>query len=684
MMSLHLLKGKYSLAAYSATLLLVTTVANSSNQNTIQFKRGMYSTINESRALTNTTNNPQVNNASRQYAIIQFEELPTAIEKTELTKQGIELLEYISDKAYWAKVNNISKATFRPKTKESAQQTQNFRLWVPPNDIKVSSGLEAAMKGGDSIDAFNVTAVFHQGVSKPSLEKKLDDNDIQSTVNWIGDITIKISTDLNGLKNLISFDELKWVEQQAPKTESDNATAAQRIKVDQIASQPLSLSGQGITIGIWDSGRVDFHADYNDRITILTDQNIRTHTTRITGMAIGNGAGDAAATGMAPRARVRNWSFNDLNYENDVIAEAQNNRIDVANFSFSTPLGWSSNGVDRSGPDSLFGFYSAEASVYDSIAHDYGLLIFKVAGNNRDDCRLTNLTDCDGDNEGFDSIPHRSVAKNIVTIGATDDEDNISIFTGWGPADDGRIKPDLCANGTSIYTTTRGNIYATTSGTSFSTPSASGAAALLLEHYNNIYDELPTDPALIKGIMIHSAAEFGPEQGPDPMCGWGLIDAQNAVQLISQEAFTIGSTAQGMDQNVTTIFVPQNTSQVKVTLAWTDPAGNPSASIALVNNLDLRLIDSNRNEYLPWRLDSNNGFKTAIRGNNTRDNIEQVTIDNPSPGSYTIRILTDDIPSGPQKYVLVSEFIDNSPSAETEELCFPIKGESTGLTFVCL
>ena len=184
--------------------------------------------------------------------------------------------------------------------------------------------------------------------------------------------------------------------------------------------------------------------------------------------------------------------------------------------------------------------------------------------------------------------------------------------------------------------------------------------------------------------MIHSATESGSQPGPDVMCGWGLLNAKNAAQLISQQAFMTGSASQGNDFDIASISVPNNVDQVKITLAWTDPAGNPAASIALVNNLDLRLVDASGTEYLPWRLDSNNGFKTIMRGDNNRDNVEQVTIDAPTPGTYTIRILAQDIPSGPQNYVLVSEFIGNSAPIKNNELCFPIKQESGTVNIVCL
>jgi len=239
----------------------------------------------------------------------------------------------------------------------------------------------------------------------------------------------------------------------------------------------------------------------------------------------------------------------------------------------------------------------------------------------------------------------------------------------------------LCANGVSVLTTAPNNLYQSSGGTSFSSPAAAGAAALLYEHYDNIYGEFPSDSALIKGAMLHSATEFGSSAGPDPICGWGIVNVQAAARLISQDAFLTGTASQGSHIDVATIKVTPNQQQVKATLIWTDPPGNPFAAKALINNLDLRLIDSNNNEYLPWSLDSNNNFRTAIRSNNSRDNVEQILIDNPPVGEYTIRVLTGDIPSGPQDFVLLSEAIGNAPA---DDFCLPIKTALGDFTILCL
>ena len=653
---------------------------HSSGDKKIQFKRGVYSSLSDTSieieaVKSNQKESPK--NTPRHHAILQFDELPTELEKAELVNQGIILLEYISDNAYWAKFINQSGAVNKSSALKRVNNITAVDMWMPPNQVKVSLEIEKLMKAADN-ELVNVTAIFHKGVSKPAIKQKLNERGGLMQISWLGSETARITAPIATIKGLIDFVELKWIEQQTPESEDDDLEATQRTGVDRITRVPLSLTGQGITLGIWDGGRPASHNDINDRVTVLTNDAESSHATRVTGVAIGNGAGNPTAIGMAPQARARNRSRRDFNFENDVNDEARDNLIQISNFSFSTTVGWSGDN-DRNN-DFLFGLYSSETSVFDGIAYNHGLLMFKSASNNRDDCNPNDSSDCDGDDEGYDSLPHRGTAKNMITVGNTDANNDVSFSSGWGPTDDGRIKPDLCAYGNSVLSTELNNEYATVGGTSAATPVAAGVAALLYEHYNNLYGERPDDSALIKGAMLHSAAEFGAASGPDPICGWGIVNAESAAKLISQDSFLTGTVSQGSQVDIGTISVAKNQAQVKVTLIWTDPPGNPAASKALINNLDLRLIDSNNNEYLPWSLDSSNNFRTAVRSDNNQDNVEQITIDSPPAGDYTIRILTGDIPSGPQDYVLFREVVE---SAASNELCFPIKTALGDVTILC-
>jgi len=84
---------------------------------------------------------------------------------------------------------------------------------------------------------------------------------------------------------------------------------------------------------------------------------------------------------------------------------------------------------------------------------------------------------------------------------------------------------------------------------------------------------------------------------------------------------------------------------LKVTICWTDPAGNPPpVSIdptdkMLVNDIDLRIIKKRDNYVsMPWKLDPMNPCGSAIKGDNDVDNVEQVIVNNASTGEYFVKI----------------------------------------------
>src|SRR5262249_51968735 len=145
-------------------------------------------------------------------------------------------------------------------------------------------------------------------------------------------------------------------------------------------------------------------------------------------------------------------------------------------------------------------------------------------------------------------IPGMGLAKNCVCVGATDAISgpaalrNTSSFSSWGPADDGRIKPDLVAMGEKVYaagaykkgdSVARPDHYDRVDGTSFATPTAAGIGALLVELFNNKQEREPTS-AEIKAVLVHTAMDAG-EPGPDLKFGWGIINALAAGRLIAAE-----------------------------------------------------------------------------------------------------------------------------------------------------
>ncbi len=364
----------------------------------------------------------------------------------------------------------------------------------------------------------------------------------------------------------------------------------------------------------------------------------------------------------------------------------------ISSHSYGQPLGWTPNiqgdgywgwmgDTSHSSTEDLrFGFYTEDALAWDEVAvaaPDY--LIVKSAGNERaregpldgephyifdGGWRLsTDVRGRDGGESGYDTIGDAGVAKNVLTVGAVDDapwgvqtpaDVMMTSFSGWGPVDDGRIKPDIVANGTNLLSTKSGtsNAYGTSSGTSMATPVVAGAVSLLQELYAREFGVSPQS-STVRALIIHSADEAGFDPGPDYRFGWGHLNAERAAGHIAQTALSDRSAAPMRPfptymlesslaaETTYSVEIPvTNAGPLRVTLGWTDPAG-PLREWALndrtpnlVHDLDLEIVGPD-GLHLPWILNPDNPADAATRGRNTRDNVEQIVF-RAEPGLYTV------------------------------------------------
>lgn len=113
---------------------------------------------------------------------------------------------------------------------------------------------------------------------------------------------------------------------------------------------------------------------------------------------------------------------------------------------------------------------------------------------------------------------------NTLGIGAVTNSNDVAGFSSRGPSFDGRIKPDLVAQGEMVYGATAGNFsgYGFRNGTSVSAPIASGIAALLLSAHPHLKN------TQVRNILFETADN---STSPDYERGYGLISALDAVQF---------------------------------------------------------------------------------------------------------------------------------------------------------
>ena len=485
-----------------------------------------------------------------------------------------------------------------------------------------------------------------------------------------------------------------------------NFNAAQTTGTNQLwtgGTTGLNLMGNGYLIGIWDAGGVrTTHQEFGSRVTIMDGASLSDHGTHVGGTMIASGV-QSSARGMAQQATLRSYDWDDDYSE---MATQAASGLTISNHSYGKVRGWTysdgymfwlGNTSISETEDYLFGFYDGVARDLDIVAFNApNYLMVWSAGNDRNDTWSgghyawingswkwsTATRDQDGGVDGYDCIPQHGVAKNILTVGAVNDITGgytspasvvMSDFSSWGPTDDGRIKPDIVANGVSLYSTSSDNnaSYTTFSGTSMASPNTTGTLALLQEHYRNVRGRAMSAAAL-KGLVINTASEAGPNDGPDYMFGWGLLNAVGAADKITQDNTNGGLIVEGILNNSQTIDYTyySDGSDINVTLSWTDPAGTPPAAalnpttLMLVNDLNLSVIrQSNSATYSPWVLNPANPAAAATKGNNIRDNVETVNVKNPAAGYYTVRIThSGSLSGGSQAYALIITGLKTPPT----------------------
>lgn len=522
--------------------------------------------------------------------------------------------------------------------------------------------------------------------------------DIAKQKNWPLTITLK-NGNKSVLKAIDNFGLPLYL------TTFNNTIAAATTSANQLwpgGSSGLNLSGSSNAVknklAIWDGGGVlTTHVELTGRVLQKDASTAIDHATHVAGTMI--------ASGVNPIAKGMAYGLQQLiaydafqNYTNGFLSQMTSeaaNGLLLSNHSYGDISGWRYNssvtpnrwefwGRFGETEDYKFGYYSFDAQSLDSIVYNapHYLPVFS-AGNNRGETgpavgqpyyRFSNSGSMDSagnrpsgisSNDSYGSIPTYGNAKNILTVGAVNGLSTgyskttdvvMSSFSSWGPTDDGRIKPDVVADGVNVTSSisTSNTAYATFSGTSMASPNTTGSLLLLQEYYNKLHPGTFLNSASLKALAIHTADEAGASPGPDYQFGWGLLNVLKASNIITANNSgnyylyedSLNNSSRTLDSFV---VVASGQSALKATIVWVDPPANVeqvnvlnNTTPKLMNDLDLRIYKGTTNSttiYKPWVLNPAIPSNAATKADNILDNVERVDVDSVVPGqTYTITV----------------------------------------------
>jgi len=514
--------------------------------------------------------------------------------------------------------------------------------------VKDDGGLSTF--GSEDYQNFNI--LFLEELTAFELKSYLDNNGIDAVVlkalPELKQAQVQVSrTDLEKLKNLelIQYmDKSQSMRTVHGEKTSRNSVTAKNIHVSRLWGGSYNLNGENMKVGIVDGGVIrathqEFTKNGCCRIINRSDVDTNFHATHVAGTIAADGD-DASARGMANRAKIYSYGFTDVAFAESFLKLYRNDGVLLSNHSYGY------NDKIR------LGEYDSEAATQDrAVSNNPFLNVFEAAGN---DGKVDGYAD-------FGIIKGPGNSKNVFTIGALNiTSSSVAKLSSTGPVKDGRIKPDLCARGEYVKSSTdeSDNSYAMMSGTSMASPAATGAATLIAQQYKRTTGGFDIRHDILKSIMVNTAVDKE-NRGPDYKVGFGMIDAQEAVDVVK----TIGTdttlvAANRVSHGGKTVydFKLTESTPFKTTVSWVDKESNPASSTTLVNDIDMLLVNKTTGAvYYPYTLDKNNPNALAKSDKPNRvDNIEQIEISNLPKGSYQLQIIGYSIISDSQEFAVAS------------------------------
>jgi len=627
------------------------------------------------------------------HIIMQFSEPVSAEVRQTLGDTGIELLAYLGNDSFFAALSgeevDVAAIARTASLVSVGPISRNAKLHPMLAEGSVPEwavvGLTASTDGHTAEEIVGAYVLFHADV--PVRPDGVDavlrhGGVIRGFLSSVKCLVIELP--YSHIAALADEDVVQWIEPPLPKMSEVNDSIRVITEVNTVQASPYNLDGSGTTVLVYDggTGRAS-HDDFGGRLSVHDSSGMSYHATHVSGTIGGSGtASSGTYKGMAPGVTMlaygleqegglqEGFLYSDpCDIEDDYSEAISSYGADIANNSIGTNT--ASNGF----PCDWEGNYGVTSNLIDTIVRGDGsnplfdepFRIIWANGNERGGTARCGET--------YHTTAPPACAKNHIAVGALNsNDDTMTGFSSWGPTDDDRLKPDICApgcqssgdNGVTSCDDDNDQDYTVLCGTSMASPTVCGIGALIIEDFRAYYSGQPLfRNSTLKALLAHTATDLG-TTGPDYIFGYGSVRAQQAIDFMRTGQFLEGNVTQGATFS-RTVEVSPGDPELRVTLAWDDFPGTPNVTPVLVNDLDLRVYSPSMTRHYPWTLGGlADPSAAAVRTQEDHvNNIEQVLVDSPQTGTWTIEVYGYSVPEGPQSFSLVGDGAANTVTTIT-------------------
>lgn len=639
------------------SLLLLTCIICTTTASFAQFIDNDYRILFKSGEITFPANvdefiaQPNLSDEANEkylYRLMQFKNIPTVSVQNQLDLMGILLLEYLPHKAYIVAI----------PTHFNHQLLKNFgirSIVKVPTQAKMDEYLRNEVypnwaTEGEQVKLF-VKLNHHSSISEIIATLEANDIEVLNYYYRSALLKLKIKQSATAIQELAEYPFVNYVETVPAPGEKEDIDGNSLNRSNTLKTNGLNYDGTGINIQTRDDGAVGPHIDFEGRIEMVMTSSTGTHGDGVAGIFGGAGNLNPYNSGGASGSFMYVTDY-DPTFQDTTYGLHLYRGMKVTNSSYS-------QGCNA-------GYTTTTQTVDDQIYSSPTLMhVFSAGNSGTSDCQYGA-----GNLWGNITGGHK-IGKNVITAANLNRNSLLETSSSRGPSEDGRLKPDLAAHGAGQISTAPDNAYMSFGGTSAAAPSMAGVVAQLMHAYKDLNGGQEPKSGLIKAAALNTANDLG-NIGPDFKFGWGLINARKAYNLLAENRYLTGTIGQGTT-NAHTITIPADVKEARIMVYWMDPAASPAAAKALINDLNMSVTGAG-NTSLPLILDHTPNAVTldnpAVPGVDSMNNVEQVRLDNPTAGTYTVNVAGATVPLGAKEYYVLYEFITNDIT-----ITYPAGGE---------